>query len=75
MRTNPEQRLALVTDLYQLHYECICSFTYCLYHSYLIVLVVVLDKKNEVLYMMLKHGIIDVLCEIFSTSKDEDVIV
>ena len=36
---------------------------------------VVLDKKTEILDMMIKHGIMDGLCEIFSTCQDEDILV
>ena len=34
-----------------------------------------LDKKTEVIDMMVKHGILEGLCEIFSTSSDEDTLV
>ena len=40
-----------------------------------ILVVVLLDKKTEVLDMMIKHGIMDSLCEIFSTSSDKDTLV
>ena len=76
IHTNPEQRLAIVTDLYQLHYECMyispfCSFLYGLYF----IVDVLLDKKTELLDLMMKHGIIDGLCEIFSTCQDDDTLV
>ena len=35
----------------------------------------VLDKKTEILDIMTKHGIMDGLCEIFSTTQDEDILV
>ena len=37
--------------------------------------VVLLDKKKDVLDMMVKHGIMEGLCEIFSASNDEDTLV
>ena len=36
---------------------------------------VILDKQPEVLSMMMKHGLLEGLCEIFSTSEDEDTLV
>ena len=36
---------------------------------------VLLDTKKELLDMMIKHGIMEGLCEIFSTSNDEDTLV
>ena len=48
---------------------------YCLSSSNLIFVDVLLDKKKELLDMMLKHGIIDGLCEVFSTCQDEDTLV
>ena len=36
---------------------------------------VLLDKQKEVLDTMIQHGIMDGLCEIFSTSADEDTLV
>ena len=75
MQTNPEQRLAIIADLYQLHYECLYNLSFCLYNPDLIFLVVVLDKQHDILGMMMKHGIIEVLCQIFSTSQDKDTLV
>ena len=51
------------------------SFICCLYYPDLIFADVLLDKKKEILDMMLKHGIMEGLCEIFSTSTDEDTLV
>ena len=39
------------------------------------ILVVVLEQKKEVLDMMIKYGIMDGLCDIFSTSTDENTLV
>ena len=38
-------------------------------------LVVLLEKNKEILEIMMKHGIIDALCEVFSTCQDEDTLV
>ena len=38
-------------------------------------IVVLLDKEIEVLEMMIEHGILEKLCEIFSTCQDEDTLV
>ena len=37
--------------------------------------VVLLDKELEVLSLMIQHGILERLCEIFCTCKDEDTLV
>ena len=37
--------------------------------------VVILEKRKDVFDMMLKYGLIDGLCNIFSTCKDEDTLV
>ena len=49
----------------------ICSF----YSSALVFIDVLLDKKTELLDLMIKHGIIDGLSEIYSTCSDEDALV
>ena len=36
---------------------------------------VLLDKKTEVLDIMIKHGVLSGLCKIFSSSTDEDTLV
>ena len=54
------------------------SFHYYIYSTFLFRLFdvdVLLDNKTEILDMMMKHGIIDGLCEIFSTCSDEDTLV
>ena len=50
-------------------------FLYCLKDPVLIFVDVLLDKKKEVLDMMLHHGIMEGLCEIFCTCEDEDTLV
>ena len=42
---------------------------------YMDVLGVLLDKETEVLEMMIEHGIMERLCDIFCTCQDEDTIV
>ena len=55
----------------------VCSSFICcsLYYPPLIFVDVLLDKKKAILEMMIKHGIMEGLCEIFSTSNDEDTLV
>ena len=36
---------------------------------------VLLDKKEEILDMMIKDGIMEGLCELFSSCQDEDTLV
>ena len=38
-------------------------------------LVIIVGKDVEILEMMINHGVLDLLCEIFSTSQDEDLLV
>ena len=57
-------------------YIYLLLFFYCLYiYADFIFVDVLLDQKTEILDMMMKHGIIDGLCEIFSTCSDEDTLV
>ena len=51
------------------------SFTCSLYYPTLIFIDVLLDKKTEILDMMIKHGIMEGLCEIFSRCQDEHTLV
>ena len=37
--------------------------------------VIIVDKDREVLELMINHGVLEGLCEIFSTSQDEDLLV
>ena len=51
------------------------SFTCCSLYYPTFFVDVLLDKKKEILDMMIMHGILEELCEIFSTSTDEDTLV
>ena len=37
--------------------------------------VVLLEKETEVLELMIQHGIMESLCELFCTCEDEDTLV
>ena len=42
---------------------------------YLICSLVLLNKEIDVLELMIDHGVMESLCEIFSTCEDEDTLV
>ena len=56
-------------------YICLFSLLFIWPDYFLFFVDGLLDKKKEILEMMIKHGIMEGLCEIFSTSTDEDTLV
>ena len=78
IRTCPDRRKAIISDLYILHFEgmCILIFKFLfLFFSVIIGIEVVLSKNEEILHAMIESGILQMLVDIMSSDSDPDMLV
>ena len=80
LRTCPEKRKAIVSDLYRLHCDGmnVLLFYSSLFHNCLLVndnVEVVLNRNEEMLRTMIEYGMLEGLVEIFSTDRDIETLV
>ena len=78
IRTSPDQRNAILSDLYRLHCDgmSILIFFYILIISlHGICVEVVLSKNEEMLHTMIDSGLLEILIDIMSSESDPDTLV
>ena len=51
------------------------TYSFSFRFDFFFVPVIIVEKDREVLELMINHGVLEGLCEIFSTSQDEDLLV
>ena len=77
IRTCPDRRHAIISDLYRLHCDgmTILIFLYFNYFSLCHVVEVVLSKNEAILHTMIDNGILEILVDVMSSDSDPDTLV
>ena len=77
LRTSPDRRHAIISDLYRLHCDgmSILVSLYFNYFSLCYVIEVVLSKNEAILHTMIDNGILEILVDVMSSDSDPDILV
>ena len=78
IRTSPDRRHAIISDLYRLHCDgmAILLFFYFLFFVVSFICIeVVLSKNEAILHTMIESGILEILVDILSSDCDPDTLV
>ena len=78
IRTCPDRRNAIISDLYRLHCDGIIHLLICMLQVFVFCfcgIEVVLSKNEEILHTMIESGILEILVDIMSSDCDPDTLV
>ena len=78
IRTSPDRRNAIISDLYRLLCDgmTILIFSILIFGFVFVIRVeVVLSKNEEILHTMIESGILEILVDIISSDSDQDTLV
>ena len=78
MRTSPDRRNAILSDLYRLHCDGMTILFFSIFifvFVFVICVEVVLSKNEGILHTMIESGILEILAGIMCSDCDADTLV
>ena len=75
IRTSPDRRCAIISDLYRLHCDGIKITLIFFFYFFMLCAEVVLSKNEEILHTMIESGLLEMLVDIMSSNFDPDTLV
>ena len=78
IRTSPDRRKAIISDLYRLHCDGIQTsifYIFIVFVIYIFYVEVVLSKNEGILHTMIESGILEILVDVMSSDSDPDTLV
>ena len=78
IRTSPDRRNAIISDLYRLHCDGIMLLLTLMLLPFFVSFIgveVVLSKNQEMLHTLIDSGLLEILVDILSNDSDPDTLV